>query len=108
MIGIRALLSLNMKKGRGKLGITQAELAERVGSSANYIAQIEQQNKFPSPEMLERIALALEYENSELFSQGPFPVDAIKRFRKGVRAEINAVNIAINEKLDELINQKEH
>ena len=106
MTSFRALLSLNMKKGRKILGITQAELAEKVGSSANYISQIEQENKFPSPEMLERIAAALEFDNSELFSQSPFPIEAIKRFRKGVKDEFKAVNIAINERLDDLINRK--
>ena len=106
MTSFRTLLASNMKKGRRLLGITQAELAEKVGSSANYIAQIEQENKFPSPEMLERIAIALEFDNSELFSQGPFPVEAVKRFKKEVKAEIKALNIAINDTLDELINRK--
>ncbi|MDR2501561.1 MAG: helix-turn-helix domain-containing protein [Treponema sp.] len=50
------------------LGITQAQLAERVDTSANYIALIESERKFPSLAMLERIAAALEIDAPALFS----------------------------------------
>jgi transcriptional regulator with XRE-family HTH domain len=57
-----------MKERRRILGITQADLAERVNTSTNYIALIETEKKFPKPEMLERIAVALEIEPPVLFS----------------------------------------
>jgi transcriptional regulator with XRE-family HTH domain len=57
-----------MKAQRHILGITQAQLAERVNTSTNYIALIECERKFPSLEMLERIASALEIEAIALFS----------------------------------------
>ena len=88
MTNLRALLAQNMKKRREKLGISQAKLAERVDTSTNYIAQIEQQNKFPSSEMLERIALALEFDSSELFSIGPYPAKALKQFQEGIKKDI--------------------
>lgn len=50
------------------MGITQAQLAERVNTSTNYIALIETGKKFPKPEMLERIAAALKIEPSALFT----------------------------------------
>jgi len=84
MTSLRSLLSSNIKKRRKELGISQAVLAERVNTSAHYIAQIEQQNRFPTPEMLERIALALKIDSFELFSAGPFPFENIQKFRKGV------------------------
>jgi transcriptional regulator with XRE-family HTH domain len=46
-----------MKAQRQNLGISQAQLAERVKTSANYIAQIETEMRFPKPEMPERIAV---------------------------------------------------
>ena len=58
MTSIRTLLSFNIKKRRQILGISQVNLAEKVGTSTQYIGQIEQNKKFPSPEMLERIAEA--------------------------------------------------
>jgi transcriptional regulator with XRE-family HTH domain len=89
MTNLRSLLSQNIKNRREKLGISQAKLAEKVNTSTNYIAQIEQQNKFPSSEMLERIAAALEFDSPELFSVGPFPAEAIHQFQEGVKADLD-------------------
>jgi transcriptional regulator with XRE-family HTH domain len=68
MTSLRTVLALNMKEQRRILGITQAELAERVNTSTNYIALIETEKKFPTPEMLERIAAALEIDPPILFA----------------------------------------
>jgi len=87
MTSLRALLASNIKQRRKFLGISQAALAERVQTSTHYIAQIEQQNKFPSSEMLERIAKALEFDSPELFAAGPYSAEAIKRFQEGLRAD---------------------
>ena len=69
MTSIRGLLSFNIKKRRLILGISQVNLAERVGTSTQYIGQIEQNKKFPSPEMLERIAEALEVDSLIIISK---------------------------------------
>jgi len=89
MTDLRALLSENIKIRRDLLGISQARLAEKVGTSPNYIAQIEQMNKFPSVEMLERIAGALEMDSPDLFNRGAFPVDAVKRFYEEVKTDFD-------------------
>jgi len=68
MTSLRTVLAQNMKAQRQNLGISQAQLAERVKTSANYIAQIETEMRFPKPEMLERIAVALEIEPTALFT----------------------------------------
>jgi len=73
------------------LGISQATLAEKVETSTHYISQIERKTKFPSVEMLERIAVALEFDTPELFSVAPFPPDAIKEFQEGVKADISSI-----------------
>jgi transcriptional regulator with XRE-family HTH domain len=91
MTDIRSLLSNNIKKRRDFLGISQAALAEKIGISTHYISQIERKNKFPSSDMLERIAAALEFDTPELFSVVPFPPEAIKEFQEGVRADISSI-----------------
>jgi transcriptional regulator with XRE-family HTH domain len=74
MTSLRTALAQNMKAGRQILGISQAQLAERVNTSANYIAQIETEMRFPTPEMLERIAAALEIDPPALFTTEIRPV----------------------------------
>jgi predicted transcriptional regulator len=44
MTSLRALLSRNIKQRRRILDITQANLAEKVGTSTHYIGQIELEN----------------------------------------------------------------
>lgn len=55
-----------MKRLRKITGIIQANLAEIINSSTNYIAEIEIQKKFTSPGKLEDIAKALNVEPYEL------------------------------------------
>jgi len=88
MTSLRTLLSHNIKERRRILGITQARLAEKVETSTHYIGQIELGNKFPSPEMLERIAGALEIDSPQLFSMNSFPTEAIKMFQEGLLADV--------------------
>jgi transcriptional regulator with XRE-family HTH domain len=100
MTNLRALLSHNIKERRQILGITQAKLAEKVKTSTHYIGQIELGNKFPTPEMLERIAEALEIDSPQLFSMESFPTEAIKQFQKGLLIDLeNAVVSTINSRL---------
>ena len=84
-------MSNNIKRRREFLGISQAALAEKVEISTDYISQIERKRKFPSPEILERIAAALEFDTPELFSVAPFPPEAIKEFQEGVKADISSL-----------------
>ena len=105
MTNLRALLAFNIKEKRRILGISQAKLAEKVSTSTHYISQIEQKNKFPSPEMLERIAKALEIDSPQLFSMDSFSDAAIKRFQEGILSDLgNAVTLAVDTRLLELKN----
>jgi transcriptional regulator with XRE-family HTH domain len=61
------LFITNLKDFRKSRKISQAKLAEICESSQAYIAEIEVGKKFPSPEMIERIASALEVESYCLF-----------------------------------------
>jgi transcriptional regulator with XRE-family HTH domain len=88
MTNIRALLAANIKKRRRFLGISQEKLAENVSTSPNHIAQIEQENKFPSPKLIERIAVALDLDTPDLFSKDPFSDEAVKQFQDGVMSDM--------------------
>jgi len=52
-------------------GLSQLKLAELCDSSQAYIAEIEIGKKFPSPDMIERIAAALKLESYCLFQNKP-------------------------------------
>ena len=56
MEDIRYVLSKNIRENRKKFCLTQAQLAERADISTNFVAMIELKHKFPTPEVLERIA----------------------------------------------------
>jgi transcriptional regulator with XRE-family HTH domain len=68
MTSLKQLLASNIRIYRAKLGLSQSKLADRVDTATNYIAMIEGAKKFPSAEMLERIAAALERDAPELFA----------------------------------------
>ena len=107
MTSLRSLLAYNIKKARKTLGISQEKLADKVETSTHYISQIEQKNKFPSPEMLERIAAALEIDSPQLFSMAAFTDEALKRFQAAVQSDLEtaitqAVAQTIETRLTEL------
>jgi transcriptional regulator with XRE-family HTH domain len=83
-----------MKVQRQILGITQANLAEKVNTSTHYIGMIESEKKFPTPEMLERIAAALEIDAPALFSMKSYPSSengTIAKFQEQVLNDIAQV-----------------
>jgi transcriptional regulator with XRE-family HTH domain len=95
-----------MRENRNKLGFSQSRLAERAGLSTQYIAMIELARKFPSPEILERIASALEIDPPELFSI-QIAEAQIRKFKKTVLTDIEkavsgAVMQVIERNLEEL------
>jgi len=89
MAKIREILAQNMKTYRQKLCMTQSELAERANISINFIGMIEQKRKFPAPEILERIAAALEVEPSDLFSASTSPETELKKLHKEILADLS-------------------
>jgi transcriptional regulator with XRE-family HTH domain len=95
---LRQLLALNIKGKRHMLGLSQAKLAEKVDTSTQYIAMIELEKKFPSPEMLERIAAALEIDAPELFSMPPSPAGTLRKLHETVLLDIeHAAVIAVTQ-----------
>ena len=61
------LFIVNLKDFRKNRKISQSKLAELCESTQAYIAEIEVGKKFPSPDMIERIAAALDIESYCLF-----------------------------------------
>ena len=57
----------NLRKYRRNREISQMRLAELCGTSTSYIGQMEIGNRFPSLEMIEKIALALQIRPYLLF-----------------------------------------
>jgi ribosome-binding protein aMBF1 (putative translation factor) len=58
-VKLRHVLATNIRNHRQLLGFSQVKLAEIANISPAYIAMIELERKFPSDEVLERIAKVL-------------------------------------------------
>ena len=103
MSNLRDILAKNLKEQRRKCGFSQAKLSEKANISTQYIAMIEVSRKFPSPEILDRIAKALEIEAHELFLIKPSPESAMERLHDTLvdniqRVIAEAVEKAITDK----------
>jgi len=91
MTSLRDVLASNLKESRKKRGISQAKLAEKANITTQYIAMIEISRKFPTPEMLERIAKALEIEAHELFVVKPSSEGAMERLHDTLVGNIERI-----------------
>jgi len=64
---IKEIFAANLKENRRKKGLTQEKLAEIANISLRYIAMLELGKSFPSGEMLEKLAKALDIQAFQLF-----------------------------------------
>jgi len=64
---IKEIFAENLKKNRREKGLTQEKLAEIADISLRYIAMLELGKSFPSGEMLEKLAKALDIQAFQLF-----------------------------------------
>ena len=101
MTDLRKVLAFNMKLYRKSLGLSQAKLAEMVNIADNYIALIETGRRFPSINMLERIASVLQRDTLEFFSIKAIEVSRKKALKTAIMADIEHI-LAI--RLDETEN----
>jgi len=103
MTNIRELFAENLKKYRHAIGLSQAKFAEKVNTSTHYIGMLELQRKFPSPEMMGRLASALGIDTTELFLKEAVPDDVIRAYRIAAIEDIQwAVGKAFEERFREL------
>jgi transcriptional regulator with XRE-family HTH domain len=98
MTNIRDILADNLRENRRKCGVSQAKLAEKAGISTQYIAMIELSRQFPTPEVLERIAAALDIEAYELFAVPPSPESSMERLHQDIIKDIRQVFVEMLEK----------
>ena len=99
MVDIREILAANIKENRRKSGLTQEKLAEKADMSLHYLAILELGRKFPSGEMLERLAEALEIEPHELFAVAPSPQSELEQLRREIK---NDIKNAFGERLEQV------
>ena len=86
-MSLRQLFIYNLRKIRRESGISQMELAELCNTSVNYIGTIEVGIRFPSIEMIEKIAAALQTKPYRFFLDKDTP-EPKKTPLKQVRPEL--------------------
>jgi len=101
---IRDILAINIKENRRKCGFSQEKLAEKAGISTPFLAMIEVSRKFPTPDVLDRLAGALNIKTWQLFAVPLSPGEAMERLQQSIVQNINkvveeAVERAISNKL---------
>jgi transcriptional regulator with XRE-family HTH domain len=101
----------NMKEFRKKEGMSQMKLAEYCNTSPTYIGEIEVGKKFPSMDMIEKIASILRIkpyhffidrteQNDDINTDNPYP-KLPKSMRNEIRSELNfSMNELIRETLE--------
>jgi transcriptional regulator with XRE-family HTH domain len=101
MTNVKEILARNLKENRRRLGITQPELAERAGMSTQYLAMIEIARKFPTADILERLAAALGINPHELFSVAVSPERAMEQLQQQILGNIDqAIEHAVDKAIE--------
>jgi transcriptional regulator with XRE-family HTH domain len=85
---LREIFAKNLRENRRKCGFSQEKLAEKTGISTQYLAMMEIARKFPTSEVLERIALSLNIKVYELFLIDHSPREELELLRKDILCEM--------------------
>jgi len=88
---IRDILAMNIKEYRRKNSLSQEKLAEKAGISTPFVAMIEVSRKFPTPDILDKIAGALNIKTWQLFAVTPTPEDAMEKLHQSIVKDIEQV-----------------
>ena len=103
MTNLRELFAENLKKYRHAVGLSQAKLAEKVNTSTHYIGMLEIRRKFPSPEFIELLSLALGVDSTEFFKIESTEEEVIRSYRKAALEDIQwTLGQVFNERFREL------
>jgi transcriptional regulator with XRE-family HTH domain len=113
---LKKIFIRNLKEFRKKEGISQMKLAEYCGTSTGYIGEIEIGRKFPSMEMIEKIANILRIEPYLFFKsftgnniitnieKPRMPYPSKKQLQKQVKACIkNQISHSTSETLKQIL-----
>ncbi|MDR1986252.1 MAG: helix-turn-helix domain-containing protein [Treponema sp.] len=79
---IKDSLGKTIKFLRFRMGLSQADLAEKADISITFLSAIERGIKFPQPDILSKLAKALEVEVFELFKDDMAPEDSQEMMSK--------------------------
>ncbi|MDR2096254.1 MAG: helix-turn-helix domain-containing protein [Treponema sp.] len=88
-------LGQTIKFLRAKRGLSQAKLAEKADMSITFLSTIERGLKFPMPDILSKLAKALDVEVFELFKADLAPQDNKELVRKLSEDMAKSVNLAM-------------
>jgi transcriptional regulator with XRE-family HTH domain len=88
MTELAEIFSKNLKENRRKRGLTQAGLAEKVDVSTHHIGMIEMCRNYPTLDLVERIANALDIEIYELFITPHSPNQELETLRREIKGDM--------------------
>ncbi|MDR0600286.1 MAG: helix-turn-helix domain-containing protein [Treponema sp.] len=94
---LRGILSANIKRFRGLRGWSQVALAEKIGVSANFLADIETGKSWISSQTLVKLANIFGIKAAELFRTGAEPQGEVRDAVQGLVADLSA---ALNHSLE--------
>ena len=105
---LKQIFIQNMKEFRKKEGLSQMKLAEYLNASPTYIGEIEVGKKFPSIDMIEKIASILKIKPYHFFidrtEQNP-DINTENTFPKLPRSMQNEIRSTLNFSMNELIRE---
>jgi transcriptional regulator with XRE-family HTH domain len=96
---LRRVLSLNIKYYRGLRGWSQMKLAEEIGISTNFLADIETGKSWVSSLTLVKLANCFEIEVYELFLPESAPNDETKQ---AVKSLVNDISVTLEHSLRQI------
>jgi transcriptional regulator with XRE-family HTH domain len=91
MTNLREIFAHNLKEKRRNCGFSQAKLAEMVNVSTHHIATIETARNYPTLDLVERMANALDIEIYELFINPLSPPEEMERLYQSVAKNIEKI-----------------
>jgi transcriptional regulator with XRE-family HTH domain len=95
---LRGILSANIKRHRHSRDLSQADLAEKLDISVNFLCNIENGNRWISPQTLVKFSTALNIEPYELFMpEGAMPADTPAILNKCLDEAVSAVTKTLNQ-----------
>ena len=96
---LRQVLSANIKHYRGLRGWSQVVLAEKVGISTNFLADIETGKSWISSLTLSKLANIFEIDPYELLKPEKAPKDETK---EAIRSIVNDISVTIQHSLKQI------
>jgi transcriptional regulator with XRE-family HTH domain len=100
---LRQILAVNIKENRRRCGYSQVDLAKKAGISTPFLAMIEVSRKFPTPDVLDRLAEALNIRTYQLFAVAPSPAEAMERLQQSI---IQNINFVVEEAVEKALAKK--